>query len=132
MAAIRVLVVEDVPELARLLEMTLELDERFEPVGTATSGGAALDIAARRQPDAVVLDVTIDGVDGLGILPVLRRVTPDARIIVFTGHDDDRLRDEALHAGAAAWVLKGGDLGTLFDELAVGLDDATAETHVQS
>src|SRR4051812_34386551 len=91
MPAARVLVVEDVPELSRLLEMTFELDGRFEPIGTASSGGAALDLAAREQPDAIVLDVTIDGVDGIGVLPVLRRVVPDARIIVFTGHDDDVL-----------------------------------------
>jgi len=113
----RVLVVEDVPELSRLLEMTFELDGRFEPVGTATSGGAALDLAAREQPDTIVLDVGIDGIDGIDILPVLRRVVPDARIIVFTGHDDDTLRTQALAAGASAWVLKGGDLNGLLDAM---------------
>ena len=117
MAAARVLVVEDVPELSRLLEMTFELDGRFESVGTAASGGAALDIAAKERPDAVVLDITIDGVDGLAILPSLRQVVPDARIIIFTGHDDPRRREEALNAGASAWVLKGGDLAGLLDEL---------------
>jgi CheY-like chemotaxis protein len=113
----RVLVVEDVPELSRLLEMTFELDGRFAPVGTATSGGAALDLAARERPDAIVLDLAIDGIDGLGVLPTLRRVVPDARIIVFTGHDDARLREQAMAAGASAWVLKGGDLNGLLDEL---------------
>ena len=113
----RVLVVEDVPELSRLLEMTFELDGRFDPVGTATSGGAALDLAAREQPDTIVLDVGIDGIDGIDILPVLRRVVPGARIIVFTGHDDDTLRDQAMEAGASAWVLKGGDLNRLLDAM---------------
>ena len=113
----RVLVVEDVPELSRLLEMTFELDGRFEPVGTATSGGAALDLAAREQPDTIVLDVGIDGVDGIDILPMLRRVLPTARIIVFTGHDDEILRSQAMDAGATAWVLKGGDLNRLLDAM---------------
>jgi CheY-like chemotaxis protein len=113
----RVLVVEDVPELSRLLEMTFELDGRFVPVGTATSGGAALDIAAREKPDAIVLDISIDGVDGLAVLPSLKSVVPDARIIIFTGHDNPKLREEALNAGASAWVLKGGDLAGLLDEL---------------
>ena len=115
----KVLVVEDVPELARLLEMTLELDGRFVPVGTATSGGAALDLAARERPDAVVLDLAIDGVDGIAVLPSLRRMLPNARIIIFTGHDDARLREQALEAGASAWVLKGGDLAGLLDELSL-------------
>ena len=121
MATAKVLVVEDVPELSRLLEMTFELDGRFVPVGTATSGGAALDLAAREQPDAVVLDLTIEGVDGLGVLPTLRRVLPDARIIVFTGHDDVKLREQAMDAGASAWVLKGGDLSGLLDELSAAI-----------
>lgn len=121
METARVLVVEDVPELSRLLEMTFELDDRFEPVGTATSGGAALDLAARERPDAVVLDLAINGVDGIEVLPSLRHLLPEARIIIFTGHDDERLRERALSAGASAWVLKGGDLGALLDELSGAL-----------
>lgn len=121
MTTAKVLVVEDVPELSRLLEMTFELDGRFVPVGTATSGGAALDIAAREHPDAVVLDIGIDGVDGLGVLPTLRRVLPDARIIIFTGNDDARLRDQAMQNGASAWILKGGDLSALLDELSAAV-----------
>jgi CheY-like chemotaxis protein len=117
----KVLVVEDVPELSRLLEMTFELDGRFVPVGTATSGGAALDIAARARPDAVVLDIGIDGVDGLGVLPTLRSVLPAARIIIFTGNDDARLREQAMQNGASAWILKGGDLSALLDELSAAL-----------
>jgi DNA-binding NarL/FixJ family response regulator len=117
METAKVLVVEDVPELSRLLEMTFELDGRFVPVGTATSGGAALDLAARERPDAVVLDLAIDGIDGMGVLPSLRAVLPNARIIVFTGRDDPELRQHALAAGASAFVLKGGDLSALLDEL---------------
>lgn len=123
MQTARVLVVEDVPELSRLLEMTFELDGRFLPIGTATSGGAALDLAARERPDAVVLDLAIDGVDGIGILPSLRALLPQARIIVFTGHDDARLRDQAMAAGASAWVLKGSDLSGLMDELSETLPE---------
>src|SRR5437763_13514233 len=123
MATAKVLVVEDVPELSRLLEMTFELDGRFVPAGTAASGGAALDLAARERPDAVVLDIGIGGVDGISILPSLRALLPAARIIVFTGHDDAKLRQQAMGAGASAWVLKGGDLNNLLDELGLVLDD---------
>lgn len=126
MQTAKVLVVEDVPELSRLLEITFELDGRFVPIGTATSGGQALDLAAREHPDAVVLDLGIDGIDGMGILPSLRAVLPAARIIVFTGHDSPTLRAKALEAGASAWVLKGGDLSGLLDELGATLNDVTS------
>src|SRR3954464_681950 len=117
METAKVLVVEDVPELSRLLEMTFELDGRFVPVGTATSGGAALDLAARERPDAIVLVLSIDGIDGMGVLPSLRAVLPDARIIVFTGREAPGRRERPRAAGASAWVLKGGDLSSLLDEL---------------
>jgi DNA-binding NarL/FixJ family response regulator len=102
METAKVLVVEDVPELSRLLEITF-------------------DLAARERPDAVVLDLSIDGIDGMGVLPSLRAVLPGARIIVFTGHDDPGLRERAMDAGASAWVLKGGDLSPLLDELSATL-----------
>src|SRR3954467_10715067 len=125
----KVLVVEDVPELSRLLEMTFELDGRFVPVGTATSGGAALDLAARERPDAVVLDLSIDGIDGMRVLPSLRAVLPDARIIVFTGRDDPELRARALQAGAAPRILKGGDLNALLDELSEAIPRQPESSH---
>jgi DNA-binding NarL/FixJ family response regulator len=131
MQTAKVLVVEDVSELSRLLEMTFELDGRFVPIGTATSGGAALDMAARERPDAVVLDLAIEGVDGMGVLPSLRALLPDARIIVFTGHDDPRLREQAMQAGASSWVLKGGDLSGLLDELSRGLLEPSPSPRAQ-
>jgi two-component system KDP operon response regulator KdpE len=90
-------------------------------VGTATSGGAALDLAAREQPDAVVLDLTIEGLAGMDVLPALRQILPESRIIIFTGHDDSALRARAMDAGASAWVLKGGDLSGLLDELSAAI-----------
>jgi DNA-binding NarL/FixJ family response regulator len=116
-STIRVLVVEDVPELSRLLEMTFELDERFVPVGTATSSSQAIDIAREQQPDAVVLDMSIDGSSD-DLLPELCALLPDARIVIFTGSDDEHRRQATLAAGASAYVVKGGDLDALLDALA--------------
>jgi DNA-binding NarL/FixJ family response regulator len=115
---VKVLVIEDVPELSRLLEMTFELDDRFEPLGTATTADSALDMAREQLPDAVVLDMSIEGnLDGARLLPTLRELLPDARIVVFTGHDDPARRQQALESGASAYVVKGGDLETLLDAL---------------
>ena len=111
----------DPASIGCLLEMTFELDGRFETVGTATSGGAALDLAARERPDAIVFDLGIQGVDGLGVLPTLRSVLPDARIIIFTGHDDVKLEQRAMDSGASALVLKGGSLDRLLEELSAAV-----------
>jgi CheY-like chemotaxis protein len=119
-----VLVVEDVPELSHLLELTLELDDRFTPVATATSGEDALQKAADHQPDSIVLDVSIDGFeDGIDILPRLRDVVPSARIIVFTAHGNLAHQERALDAGASDYITKGGNLDPLLDALAGPRED---------
>src|SRR5258708_22838634 len=84
METAKVLVVEDVPELSRLLEMTFELDGRFVPIGTATSGGQALDLAAREPPDAVLLRPSIDRGAGLGLLPSFRALPPNPPLPLST------------------------------------------------
>ena len=58
--------------------------------------------------------------------PILS-LLPDARIIVFTGHDDAALRERALDAGASAWVLKGSDLTGLLEELSAAVPGETAQ-----
>ena len=118
MAKTTVLVVDDVPELARLLQITVELDGRFECVGAASTTTEAVDLAAHLQPHTIVLDLSMDGDDALAALRLLRNVAPEARIVVFTGRDDRNLRDEALASGASAWLLKGDDLDALLRTLA--------------
>jgi CheY-like chemotaxis protein len=115
----KVLVVEDVPELSHLLGMTIELDERFTPAASARSGPEALELAERHRPDAIVLDVSIDGEEsGMDVLPQLRSMLPQARIIVFTAHGNLQQQERALAAGASDYIVKGGDLQPLLDSLA--------------
>jgi two-component system response regulator DesR len=119
MAKRKVLVVEDVPELSHLLGMTLELDDRFTPVASAKSGPEALQMAQMHSPDSVVLDVSIEGMDsGIDVLPQLRDLLPNARIIVFTAHGNLQQQVRALNSGASDYIVKGGDLKPLLDSLA--------------
>jgi DNA-binding NtrC family response regulator len=115
----KVLVVEDVPELSHLLGMTLELDDRFTPAASARSSEEAVAMAEQHQPDAVVLDVAIDGIEsGIDVLPQLRELLPNARIIVFTAHGNLEQQERALSRGASDYIVKGGDLQPLLDSLA--------------
>jgi DNA-binding NtrC family response regulator len=119
MGARKVLVVEDVPELSHLLGMTLELDDRFTPAASARTSSEAVEMAKLHHPDAVVLDISIGGAaSGIDVLPQLRKILPDARIIVFTGHSDPGQQAKALGDGASDYIVKGGDLQPLLDSLA--------------
>jgi two-component system invasion response regulator UvrY len=119
MATRKELVDEDVPELSHLLGMTLELDDRFTPAASARNSDEALAMAELHHPDAVVLDVSIEGIEsGIDVLPQLRELLPDARIIVFTAHGNLVQQERALSNGASDYIVKGGDLKPLLDSLA--------------
>lgn len=80
-----VLLVEDVPELRSVIRQALQLRGGFEIVAEAVDGGAAIDAAARHQPDVVVLDLDLPDLAGHELLTRLRTVSPAAQVVVYTG-----------------------------------------------
>jgi CheY-like chemotaxis protein len=69
-------------------------------------GKAALEAAARTNPDLIVLDVTMPGVDGFQVARELKRKRSSSRVAFLTGHEDDTYIAEGLDAGAMAYVVK--------------------------
>ena len=65
-------------------------------------------IAYDLQPDAVVVDVRMPALDGLAVIPLLRRGVPGATIAVLSAWRDPSVRRRALHLGADAYVAKSG------------------------
>lgn len=103
----RVLVVDDDPDVHPLLEALLQIDGRFTIVGQASDGAAALALADRHKPDAVVLDLSVPGgVDAWDALPELHRRLPGARIVVFSAFPEAVSLVEALTSGADAYLNK--------------------------
>jgi DNA-binding NarL/FixJ family response regulator len=88
------------------LEATLERAEGFTVVGTATSGLQAEPLVSRTQPDLVLLDLQLPGLDGISCLALLRERHPDATVVVLSGVEDDEIIERALSGGAAALVKK--------------------------
>lgn len=101
-----VLVVDDDPDVHPLLEMLFQVDGRFELVGSAHDGAAALDQVARRPPDAVVVDLSSADPEEWEALPRLRQEAPAARIIVFSAFPEIFTLADALAAGADAYLNK--------------------------
>ena len=101
----RILVVDDHP-ITRDALACLLAQGGFDVVGEAADGHEAIELARSLQPELVLLDLTMPGLDGLSALPGLREAAPDAEIVVLTasGTEDNLLT--AIRAGAAGYLLK--------------------------
>jgi CheY-like chemotaxis protein/anti-sigma regulatory factor (Ser/Thr protein kinase) len=133
---IRVLLVDDVADVRRLVRIALRLHGGFEVVGEAGAGVQAVELATRLRPDIVLLDLGLPDLAGRDVLSRVREVSPDAKVVVFTGtENDDRAYYEENTAG---YVRKSGDLEylvALLDDLgrtADGTDSARFEADVST
>ena len=113
----RVLVVDDAANLRELLTLLLEVEDDFEVVGTAADGRQAIDAAQALKPDVVLLDLAMPVMDGLQALPELRAILPNARIVIFSGFEHEALAEEAMQAGADAYIEKGASVTQLVAQL---------------
>ncbi len=102
---VRVLVVDDTDHVRSMLVDMLELDG-FEVVGEAASGGAAVDAARDHDPDVIVMDYKMPGMDGLSAARAIRTTRPEQGIILYTAYLDQKLEQEARDAGVALCVGK--------------------------
>jgi DNA-binding NarL/FixJ family response regulator len=103
---IRVLLADDHAVVRQGLRTFLDLQDDIEVVAEADDGAAAVDAAERTQPDVILLDLVMPGVDGVGALKRLRAAGSRARVIVLTSFGDDDKLFAALRAGAAGYLLK--------------------------
>jgi len=88
------------------VRLALEEDESFEIVGEAHSGSEVLPLVARANPDIVLLDVRMPGMDGLRCLELIRKEHPSVKVVMLSVFvDDDHVR-AALQRGAAGYVAK--------------------------
>lgn len=83
--AIRVLIVDDVPEVRRLVKTALRFRGLFTVVGEAVNGAEAIARTAELRPDIVVLDIGLPDIAGQDVLSSIRQRVPTTKVVVFTG-----------------------------------------------
>jgi DNA-binding NarL/FixJ family response regulator len=103
---IRVLVADDSPTALRSVCEYLEFAGGFEIVGTASDGQNAVQLASLRQPDLVLLDLSMPRVNGLEAAEQIRLSSPDLRVIIFSELQGLSLADECRRHGADSFVPK--------------------------
>jgi DNA-binding NarL/FixJ family response regulator len=102
----RLLIVDDQRLMRDGLRTLLELEGGFEIVGEAADGQAALEAYERLEPEVVLMDIRMPGMDGIEATHRLCACWPGARVITLTTFDDDANVFEGLRAGAVGYLLK--------------------------
>ena len=104
--AIRILLVDDHSVVRQGLKMFLGLDPELEVVGEAANGKEGVRLARELQPDVVLMDLLMPGVDGIEATMTIRRELPEVEVIVLTSVLDDDKVFRAMRAGASGYLLK--------------------------
>jgi len=107
-APISVLIVDDHPVVRQGLRALLQVQDGIEVAGETGDGATALTLAAEREPDVILLDLKLPGLDGLAVLSELRARATRSRVLILTSVTD--------HAAAAA-AIRGGAHGVLYKDV---------------
>ena len=100
----RVLLVDDSAPMRDAVSRILS--EECELLGCVENGNYVLEAALKHRPDAIVLDISLPGMSGMALLPLLRTALPTAVIVMLTNHASKEYQEEALRRGADGYVLK--------------------------
>jgi DNA-binding NarL/FixJ family response regulator len=103
---IRILIADDHEMMRRGLRNVLEQHEGWEVVGEASNGRQAVDLARKTVPNVVVLDLSMPEMNGLEATRAIKKLLPQAEILVFTVHETEGLMRDVLSSGARGYLLK--------------------------
>lgn len=93
MSRVRVLVVDDVDIFREMMRMLIRRVDGLESVAEAADGAEAIEMARIHQPNLVMLDMNMPGMNGDEALPGIRKAVPNARVVIVSGLDPSEVRE---------------------------------------
>jgi DNA-binding NarL/FixJ family response regulator len=107
MSSTRCLIVDDHTVVRQGLDLLIgELDD-LEVVGQVSNGEEALQAVEDLQPEVVLMDVRLPGIDGVSAVKRIHQSAPSVKFVIFSAYGDKRLLSDAIAAGARGYVMKG-------------------------
>jgi len=100
------LIVDDHEVVREGLRLSLSRAPHIRVVGEAATGDQAIELAERRRPKVVLMDVRMPGMDGLEATKILHARLPDIAVLIFTAYSERALLSKGLESGAKGYVLK--------------------------
>jgi DNA-binding NarL/FixJ family response regulator len=119
MAAIRVLIVDDVPQVRQDLRTLLPLVGDIRIVGEAADGTEAVRLAQALQPEVILMDLEMPVLDGYQAARQIKNRCPSRRVIALTIHDHATVRQKASEACVDDFIVKGSPLERLVEAILV-------------
>ena len=102
----KILLCDDQAVIRDGLEMLLNLEKDFQVIGAAQDGAEAVELAAQKQPDLILMDLKMPIMNGSEATRQIRAKFPHIKILVLTTYDDDEWVFDAIRAGASGYLLK--------------------------
>jgi PAS domain S-box-containing protein len=112
-----IVVVDDAAEVRTLVRTRLRLSGRFTIVGEGENGLEAVALVTQHRPALLLMDVSMPVMDGLEALPLVRKRSPDTKVVLYSGFEEEGLAQEAVRLGASAFVEKSAGVSVLIDRL---------------
>ena len=103
---IRVLLVDDHAVLRQALQMLLQAQPEIEVVGGVTNGREAVRATEKLNPDVVLMDIVMPGLNGLEATRQIRRSAPGTKVVMLSGFVDEDQLLESIRAGASGYIMK--------------------------
>ncbi len=119
MSKMRILIVDDHAIVREGFRTLLEAEPDIEVVGEATNGEEAVSKTREIQPDIVLMDITMPGMNGLEATHRIKQDYPEVKILVLTMHEGDEYFFKFLDVGASGYFVKGGSSRELISALRV-------------
>jgi DNA-binding NarL/FixJ family response regulator len=107
---LRILIVDDVPQVLADLGLLLDLDPQFEVVGSAMNGLDAIQKAESLRPELILMDLEMPVMDGFSAARIIKFNNPDSKIAALSIHSQSIDRERALEAGFDLFIEKGTPL----------------------
>lgn len=104
--SIRILIADDHAIVREGIRMILSAQQDFTIAGEACDGEEAVRLARELRPDVIVMDISMPNLSGIEAARQIRRLVPEAQVLILTMHDDESYVFQLLQLGAAGYVLK--------------------------
>ena len=107
MDKIKIAICDDMNYICEYFSIVLKANEAFDVVGTANNREEVTALAKEKMPDVILLDLNFDKTNlGIEMIPELKEINPQCKIIIITVHDQGNLILEAISKGADNYLLK--------------------------